>query len=353
MLHVYYGADDFRSSEALQALRASLDDDGMLSTNTSVLRGRGLTQQLLTQHATAIPFLAGARLVIAEGLLTALGSSRGLTEEWRPFVDALPLLPSSNHLVLIEPAPRGRDNHQGIGRSPLLRLLRNVPDADIVEFGKLKTWGRDGPSEVGRWIHARAQERSIAIEDQAIDALVELMGANLRALAQELDKLSAYAAARGDGPITPAHVNLLTPLTRDENIFAIVDAIVEGRANQALQLLRRVLDDGSVAPGYLQVMVARQLRLLVRATELLENHASQQEIADATGLRGSFPFTKLMRQARQTSRAATEANLRDLEAADFSVKTGRMTDELALELVVCRLAARAPQAGRRAVTGRR
>ena len=347
MLHVYYGADDFRSSEALAALRASLDDDGMLSTNTSVLAGRGLTQQLLTQHATAVPFLAGARLVIAEGLLTALGSRRGLTEEWRPFVDALPLLPPSNHLVLIEPAPRGRDNREGVGRSPLLRLLRNVPDADIVEFGELKTWGRDGPSEVGRWLHARAQERGIAIEDRAIDALVELMGANLRSLAQELDKLAAYAAARGEGPITAAHVDLLTPLARDENIFAIVDAIVEGRADQALQLLRRVLDDGSVAPGYLQVMVARQLRHLVRATELLERHASQQEIADATGLRGGFPLTKLMRQARQTSRAATEANLRDLEAADFSVKTGRMIDELALELVVCRLAARAPKAGRR------
>jgi DNA polymerase III delta subunit len=347
MLHVYYGADDFRSSEALAALRASLDDDGMLSTNTSVLAGQGLTQQVLTQHATAVPFLAGARLVIAEGLLTALGSRRGLTEEWRPFIDSLPLLPPSNHLVLIEPVPRSRDNREGVGRSPLLRLLRNVPDADIVEFGELKTWGRDGPSEVGRWLHARAQERGIAIEDRAIDALVELMGANLRSLAQELDKLAAYSAARGEGLITAAHVDLLTPLARDENIFAIVDAIVEGRADQSLQLLRRVLNDGSVAPGYLQVMVARQLRHLVRATELLERHASQQEIADATGLRGGFPLTKLMRQARLTSSAAAEANLRDLEAADFSVKTGRMSDELALELVVCRLAARASKAGRR------
>ena len=347
MLHVYYGADDFRSSEALAALRASLDDDGMLSTNTSVLAGRGVTQQVLTQHATAVPFLAGARLVIAEGLLTALGSRRGLTEEWRPFIDSLPLLPPSNHLVLIEPSPRGRDNRESVGRSPLLRLLRNVPDADIVEFAELKTWDRSGPSEVGRWLYARAQERKIAIDDQAIDRLVELMGANLRALAQELDKLAAYATARSDGPVTAAHVNLLTPLARDENIFAIVDSIVEGHADQALQLLRRVLEDGSVAPGYLQVMVARQLRHLVRATELLERHASQQEIADATGLRGGFPLTKLMRQARQTSRAAVEANLRDLEAADFSVKTGRMSDELALELVVCRLAARAPQSGRR------
>jgi DNA polymerase-3 subunit delta len=346
MLHVYYGADDFRSSEALAALRTSIDSDEMLSTNTTVLPGGNLTPQVLTQHAFAIPFLAGTRLVIVEGLLRSLGSRRGVENDWRPFIEELPLLPDSNHLVLLEPAPRDRDNREGIGRSPILKLLHAVPDADIVEFGELKTWNREGPSEVGRWLHARAQERGIMIEDQAIDRLVELMGANLRALAQELDKLAAYAAARCEGPITAAHVDLLTPLARDENIFAIVDAIVEGRADQALQLLRRVLDDGSVAPGYLQVMVARQLRHLVRATELLERHASQQEIADATGLRGGFPLTKLMRQTRQTSSAVAEANLRDLEATDFSVKTGRMSVELALELVVCRLAARAPQVRR-------
>ena len=56
MLHVLYGTDDFRVSEALRALKASLDPDGMLATNTSVLAGRGLTPHVLIQHASAMPF---------------------------------------------------------------------------------------------------------------------------------------------------------------------------------------------------------------------------------------------------------------------------------------------------------
>ena len=127
-------------------------------------------------------------------------------------------------------------------------------------------------------------------------------------------------------------------------MFELVDAIVEGRADLALRLLRRVLDDGSIAPTLLQVMVARQLRHLIRGTELLERHTPEAEIAEATGLRG-FPLTKMMRQARQTNRTAVEASLHDLEAADFAVKSGRMNDELALELVVCRLAAHSPFGG--------
>ena len=335
MLHVFYGNDDFRSGEALAELRASLDSDGMLSSNTSVLAGRGLKPGELTQHAMAVPFLAESRLVIVEGLLSALGSRRGVADEWQPFIEAAAQLPPSNPVVLLEPAPR-RDDRQGIGRSPVLRALKAVPDADIREFAELKTWNRGGGSEVGRWLADRARGRNVLIEDDAIDTLVDLIGANLRALAQELDKLAAHAAAVGAPSITAADVRLMTPQAREESMFELVDAIVEGRADVALRLLRRVLDDGSIPPALLQVMIARQLRHLIRATELLEHHASQQEVADATGLRG-YPLTKLMRQSRQVSRNVAESNLRALETADFSIKTGKMTDELALELLICRL----------------
>jgi len=345
MLHVFYGSDDFRSSEALAELKQTLDADGMLASNTSVLAGRGLKPAELTQHAMAVPFLAESRLVIVDGLLTALGSRRGVADEWQPFIDAAAQLPPSNHVALLEPAPSRRDDRSGPGRSPVLKALKSVPDADVREFAELKTWNRSGPSEVGRWLYDRATARSIAIDGDAIDTLVDLIGANLRALAQELDKLAAHASATGSPSITAADVRLMTPQAREESMFGLVDAIVEGRAELALRLLRRVLDDGSFAPTLLQVMVARQLRHLIRATELLEAHASQQEVGDATGLRG-FPLTKVMRQARQVNRVTAEANLRDVEAADFAVKSGKLSDELALELLVCQLATRGPSAPR-------
>jgi DNA polymerase III subunit delta len=346
MLHVYYGPDSFRSQEALTELRTSLDCDGMLSSNTSVLAGRGLKPAELTQHAMAAPFLAESRLVIVEGLLTALGSRRGVADEWQPFIEAQAQLPPSNHVVLLEPAPKRDVRDSPLGRSPLLKALKSTPDVEVREFAELKTYSRDGTSEVGRWLYDRAQSRGIAINTAAIDPLVDLMGADLRALANELEKLAAHASAVGSPAVEVEHVRTLTPQAREESMFAVVDAIVEGRGDLALRLLRRMLDDGSVAPILVQIMVGRQLRHLVRATELLERHASQQEIADATGLRG-FPLTKLMRQARQVTRPVVEANLRDLEATDFSVKTGKQGDELALELLVCRLAERAPRAARR------
>jgi DNA polymerase III subunit delta len=345
LLHVLYGDDEFRASEALRTLKASLDSDGSLATNITVLAGRNLTPAELIQHAAAHPFLAPARLVVIEGLLTVLGSRRGVVETWQPLLDFLPQMPETNHVVLLEPPPRRDDRGGGIGRSPLLAALRQQPSVTVTEFPELKTWSRSGPSEVAQWLQARAVQQGISIEPAALQALGELTGANLRMLATELEKLAMYAHGR---TVTAEDVRLLTPESKEESIFALVDAIVEGRAAIALRLLRRMLTEGAETPAHVQILVARQLRLLVRATEILERRGSQDDVAQATGQRG-FPLTKLMRQSRATSRASTEAGLRAIESADFAVKRGRLPDELALELLVVRLADLAP----RAATARR
>jgi DNA polymerase-3 subunit delta len=349
-VHILHGPDEFRASEALGDLRRALDGDGMLETNTSTLEGRGLKADLLLTHIAAAPFLGAARLVIVDGLLTATGARRGAADPWQPLIEFVPQMPETNHLVLREPPPRewGRG---GIGRSPLLRALRELPNVTVTEFAELRTYARGGASEVAQWLDQRAERLGVALEPKALDALVDLVGAGLRTLANELDKLARYvagdasataAAAAGAGGGTPRaitadDVRLLTPLAREERIFDLVDAVVEGHDARALRTLRRMLEDGSESPVRIQSMVARQVRMIVRATELLAAGASQDDIASATGARG-FPLTKLMRQARATTAPAAELALHAIEESDHAVKTGRLDEALAIELLVCRLA---------------
>lgn len=342
MLHVIFGDDEFRASEALRALKAAIDTDGSLATNTSVLAARGLTPQTLIQNAAAIPFLSPSRLVVVEGLLTALGSRRGVVEAWQQVVDFVPLMPDSNHVVFLEPPKKRDDRGRGVGSSPLLAALRGFPNVTVTELNELKTWARGGPSEVVRWLQDRAVQRGISIDPRAIEALADLVGANLRALASELDKLAMYA---GDRPITADDVRVLTPQAREERIFDLVDAVVEGRAADALRLLRRMREDGSESASHLFSLIARQLRMMVRAAELIDARAPAEAIGAATGARG-YPLEKLTRQARAAGRSASEASLRAVEHSDFSVKTGRLDDDLALELLVVRLADFAPRGAR-------
>ena len=334
MLHLYVGPDDFRMREAYRALLASLDGDGMIETNTTTLPARSLRPQELLQHAATVPFLAQARVVVVEGLLASLGGGKAVVREWQPLLDFIPQLPPTNHLVLLEPVPR-REQATTVSRSALARALRAMDDADVQEFRELRSYGQQG-NEVAGWLRERAREQAVEIEPQALEELVELVGPNLWALSSEVEKLGRYASGRA---VTVEDVRLLTPQAREANIFGIVDAVVEGRAAPALLLISRILVEGTDSASHIQIMIGRQLRHLVRATELLEGRADEAAVAEATGLaRGKFPLRKLMGQARSSSRHAAEAALREAEASDHAVKTGRLDETLALELLVTRLA---------------
>ncbi len=349
MLHIYTGSllastesDSFRLHEAYVALRANLDTDGMLATNTTTLTPRSLTPGEVIQHLSTIPFLASARVVTIEGLLASIGIRRQALDQWQPLVDFLPLLPDTNHLVLLEPAPE-RDDRTTLERSPLLRALRAIPGADVQEFRALRMFGRDTGNEVSRWVLERAAVRGVQVERTAADALSELIGPNLWSLAGEVDKLAQYAQGR---PITVADVRALTPAAREAGMFDLVDAAVEGRTPAALRLLHQMLEDGSDPPAVILVMLARQLRNLVRATELMEQHAPERAIGEATGVTNQYALGKLVRQAGMLGRAAAEHGLRAAEEADHAVKTGTHEEALALDLLICRLAELSPGAPR-------
>ena len=350
MLHIYTGStqanrgsDEFRLHEAYQALRARLDTDGMLALNTTEVPARGATPGQLIELASTVPFLAQARLVVVEGLLASLGAARGVATEWQPLVDALPGMPETSHLVLLEPA-RGREQRQTLGRSPLLRSLRALDGVDFRQFTELRLGGRGG-NEVASWLRERAEASGVRIEAAAAGRLSELIGADLWALSGELDKLAQYAQGRA---ITASDVDLLTTAAREEDVFALVDEAVTGQTPAALVRLRRMLDRGSDTPMRIQGLIARQLRNLVRAAALIEEGAPRETIGEATGVTHPFPLGKLVDQASALGLAAAEDGLRAVEASDHAVKTGRFSDALALELLVTRLgAARSHSAARR------
>ena len=351
MLHIYTGStqanrgsDEFRLHEAYRALRARLDTDGMLDLNTTDVPARSAKPGQLIELASTVPFLAQARLVVVEGLLASLGSGRGVATEWQPLVDALPGMPDTSHVVLLEPA-RQREQRQTLGRSPLLRSLRALDGVDFRQFTELRVGGRGG-NEVASWLRERAEAIGVRIEPAAAGRLSELIGADLWALSGELDKLAQYAEGRA---ITVEDVDLLTTAAREEDVFALVDDAVTGRTPAALVRLRRMLDRGSDPPARIQGLIARQLRNLVRAAALIEEGAPRETIGEATGVTHPFPLGKLVDQASAMGRAAAEDGLRAVEAADHAVKTGRFSDALALELLITRLGAapgRAPRAPR-------
>ena len=337
---VFYGEDEFSLREELAGIKSEIDSDSLLAGNVVALDGRALKPGELLSVCATMPFLGGRRLVIVEGLLRRFesgrsggrrreeGGSREGTGPWKGLPAALTELPDSTTLVLI-------DGELGTGNS-LLRLL--APVAETRQFPSLRQ------RAVPDWIRTRAAKLGLDVAPRAISLLAELVGNDLRALSQELEKLGVYAQGRR---IEEEDVKALVSSAREASILAMVDAVVEGRTNAAYRLLEELRDEGFSSMRLLS-MITRQYRHLVLAKELMLARLSPAEIGQRLEIRSSFALGKVMEQSQRYSMPQLEAAFVRLLEADASIKRGVYDEDAAIEMLLEDLAAlsgRAVRAG--------
>lgn len=337
MLYVFLGSDTFSLQEALAELKAELDKDGMLQSNTVVLDARQVTPQEVMTACDTVPFLSQHRLVIVYGALRrgdGGGRPRGRrggqpgAGAWGVLAEYVPRMPPSTTLVLVdEEAEPG---------NPLLEALR--PRARIRYFRPPALGAVPG------WIGRRAQALGLRLTKEAVGLLAELLGNNLWALSRELEKLAAYGA--GGQVVGEEEVRALVSAAREVSVFPLIDAIVEGRPAQALRLLRRLLRQEKGVP-YLLAMIQRQYRHLIITQELLRTGATSRQIGERLGISG-HGLKRLLQQAPGCSLEGLKAACGRILEADLSIKRGIYSEELALELLVQELAAQQRGRQRRA-----
>lgn len=327
MLYVFYGKDSFSRRERLDELRASLDADGMLASNTVFLDGRKATPAEVMAACDTAPFLASHRLVIVEGLLARLtvagrgrrgGKPPAGEAEWLSLAGYIDRMPPSTHLVLLDGEIKGQNS--------LLGALKGK--------GEVREFRPPDQRALPQWIRDRARSLDLSLTAGAARMLADFIGDDLWALAGELEKLSIFAEGR---QVAEDDVRALVTAVREVSVFPLVDTIVEERPAAALKLLRRMLRQ-EAQETYLLAMVQRQFRHLAIAREMLDAGATGARIGEAVGLRG-FPLDKLLEQASRYPGERVRAAFQRLLAADLQIKRGVYDGELALELLVYDLAA--------------
>ena len=331
MIYVLHGEDDFSKKAFLNALREEIGQIDIRDANTTVLEGPDLKLQHLLQVANVVPFLAERRLVIAAGLLgrfeevrpvrrrgAAGGRQNDLLEEWKDLSQSLSDLPPTTLLVFLD----GRLSRG----NPLLSKLSDL--AEVKEFRILTG------DALSRWLARRVREMGLSITGSAERQLIDLVGGDLWVMQGELEKLALYA----DGETVDREmVQLLVANSREANIFRTVDMVLEGRTSNALRLIKQMQESGADA-GYIIAMLARQLRLMLLAKDLVGQGVPGSEMARRLGLRAEFAVKRVQEQARRHSKEKIVAMYVSLLEADLAIKRGALSDDLAIETLFVELA---------------
>jgi DNA polymerase-3 subunit delta len=323
-----FGNDELAIAKRLSEFAKDFPDPTSADMNTARLDARSMSDDDLNNAVNAMPFLAPQRLVMLDN-----PSSRYSTPQKRKkFFEFLTGVPETARLVV----------HETIE----LKNYRNKSRQDkedekhwLVKWGKqndigLERYSLPAPWEMTGWIVNEAKKQGGSIEQPAAAHLAEMTGVDTRQAAQELTKLLTYVNfAR---PVTLKDVETVSIVTAQQSIFDFVDALATGDGHSAQRLLHRLLENEDSFS--LWGMVIRQFRLLLLAREVVDGGGNAQQAAGALGVH-PFVAEKSCQQARSFNLPLLEKIYRRLLEIDQGVKTGQVTMDLALDMLVVELTA--------------
>ncbi len=334
MLYILWGEDRFSIEESLQKIKNGLGDPSMLSTNTSTLEGAKLTVNELKGVGEASPFLSLKRLVVIKGLLERFEpkdksfrpkkaeSTNKKPDESAAFAACLKGLPNSTVAILVDYIDMGKKALQNNALFQAISVGVEVKPFPLLKGVKLS-----------QWIQERVNAMGSSISKQATNILVENIGGDLYTMSNEVSKLTAYTAGR---MIEEKDVRLVVSASREADIFAMVDAVIDRHAGVAEQILERLLQNG-VVPQQILALLARQIQMLIQVRELKKARRPSAEIQTRLGIFSSFVWDKLSARSEKYTMDKLKTIYQSLLQTDLAIKTGKLEGDLAVNILVADL----------------
>ncbi|MEW6448770.1 MAG: DNA polymerase III subunit delta [Bacillota bacterium] len=296
-VYLFYGPEVYLQREAVRRFREALVGEDAL--NYAALDGEEVSPREVVETADTLPLFSSRRLVVVKN--APYFSSSGPKDDTvflaylrRPSVAACLIFCTAGAVDKKREA---------------FKLVQAHGKA--VEFTHL------APADLKKWFQKRARRSGKVLEPAAADALLTA-GRDLTVLDNEVEKVLAYT---GDNPvITAADVKAVLTPAGEEAVFAAVDAFGERRYPAAIAKLRAVL--AREPQGIVLALLARQLRLIILAQDLLASGLPGDSLASELGV-PPFVARKVAAQARRFPRRDLAALFWSLLELDAAVKSGR------------------------------
>ena len=329
MIQLIYGEDVVSAEEALTGITRNTGPDDLRDINYTSFLAEEVTPGQLNAAVFTIPFMSDFRVVVVRGLLTTFErrsrqssgarTNRNPLGQWADLTDELGSIPPTTNLTFVDGA-LSKSN-------PMLRKLSPLSQAREFPLPRER--------EMPGWIIGRAKTLGVEIEPRASATLAEVIGRQPRLIDTELRKLTLYVNGRA---IREEDVRQMVAYVREANIFQAVDAVIDGRADVALRLITRIMDDGSPA-AYILTMLARQVRLLLVAKDMTTRGVPKEDIGRRIRLSGWVLNKTLQQERRMTQEYLAYFHGRLIET-DLTLKTKPIAEQLAIEILVADLTMR-------------
>jgi DNA polymerase III subunit delta len=315
MIIFLYGPDSYRSQEKLfdliEKFKEKRDAQG---TSVTKLDGDQLTADEFRKTVLSAGLFAKKRMIIVKNLL-AESKNQELLDEISKFLKEKK--ERDNIVIFYESDEPLKSNlHKKVFE--LLKKERYAEKFELLDERKLE-----------KWINEQVKKAKGEISGSAVTVLINFFGSNLWSIKNEIDKALAY----GQNKITPEIIKLLGETEKEENIFALTDALAAKNKKRAMELLAKELDKGTFFPQIIGSLSYQfRIMLQVKASGQTNFYALAKEI-------GVHPFSvkKAIEQVRKYKLEELKKIYQEILDIDLQLKTSSRDPELLFDLLIAKL----------------
>jgi len=305
--YLLYGDEAYLKKQYKDKLIKALMAEGD-NMNFSAYEGKGIDPEEIIGLAETLPFFAERRVILMENS----GFLKNSCEDLANYMSESPS--SSTCFIFVE--------EEVDKRNRLYKTIGKIGRA--IEFGTQKE------DLLVRWIVGRLKKENKNITRDVLQYFMEKTGTDMGNIDRELEKLICYTMGRDI--ITAEDVEAITTEQVTNKIFDMVNAIADHEQKKALDLYYDLLTLKE-PPMRIMYLITRQFQILLNLKDMSSRGFDQGTIASKVGI-PPFAVRRNQAQAKGFALEQLKTAIRDGVDLEEAVKTGRLNDQMAVELFI-------------------
>ncbi len=309
-VYLFYGEEKYLIRQYQSRLIETVlgDNAGM---NLSVFEGKNADPKEIMSQAQTMPFFAEYRVILVQESGFYKKTPEGMAEY-------LAEIPDTAILLFVESDVDKRS-----------RMFKQTE-----KNGRAVQFSRQRDVVLKKWVLSQLKREGKKITEPVLNTFLESTGDDMELISQELEKLLCYTMEKD--VITAEDVKAVGVPAVGNHIFDMIDALAAKNRQRAMDLyldLVRLREP----PMRILFLIGRQFYILNRLKSMRKNGMGDKEMAAAAKI-PPFAVKKNLAQAAKFTDEQIQNAIETCVQADADVKSGRLTDRMAVELVMATIA---------------
>lgn len=316
MIYFFYGEEEFNISNEIKVLKSKLDKNFI---EMSYKEYDNPKYPDLIAIVSTQPMMFGKMLIVIECMkyFSSKSEDNGFDDKQiKQLTQALDSCNENLDIVFVACAdPEGKKKIDK--RKKIFKLLSKYNTKEFLQIPSYKT------QELESWISNRAKSKKMKISNDVVSAILLQVGANLRMLDSELEKLKVFA---GENQITTEMVKEIC--VNNEDLFAFIDYLTEEKLEKALLQYQKLVETRHPLSILLTMHTMLHNKIQIKAKSL---KYSSDEIAKMLNM---HPYrVKLEMQRLKNVSLKNLVKLKEnITEAEYKIKSGQSNIDIEREV---------------------